>query len=167
MKNLVESLGQMKSLSASINPILERYNSTDERVFWQWIEDLGGEDAINVIVKSAKKDYKDFYKLVADLGTTEGEYSKFTEIFFDKTNKILELIEDDEDAGMSDDSCEYASWSSPFFGKAKYEKALKSGDWKSVCNEYDGEQCGYALEMEEDYGDWLEENGIEPKGYAK
>lgn len=166
MQNLVESLGQMKSLSASINPVLERYNSTDERVFWKWIDDLGCEDAIDEIVGSKKNDYDKFYKLVSDLGTTVEEFSKFIEIFFDKANEMGEIIENDEDADLSDDGTEYASWSSPFYGKKKYDEAINLEDWHEVCDERTGEHCGYAMD-EDSYSDWLEDNDVKPKGYAK
>lgn len=166
MQNLEESLGQMKSLSASINPVLERYNSTDERVFWQWIKDLGEEDAIDEIMGSKKSDYDKFYKLVSDLGTTADEFAKFSEIFYDKANEMQEIIENDEDAGLSDDGIEYASWSSPFYGKKKYDEAINLEDWQEVCDERTGEHCGYAMEDDE-YEDWLEKNKIEPKGYVK
>lgn len=161
MKDLKECLEE--SLNQSIN---EGIKPADEKVFWQWIEDLGPEEVIDVINKSAKKDYEDFYKLVSELGTTEDEFEKFVDIFYEKTNAILELIEDDEDAGLSDDGCEYASWSAPFYGKKKYEQALKSGDWKSICIDDEGEHCGYAM-SEDDYEAWLEDNDVEPKGYAK
>jgi len=155
----------MKSLTESIKTnINERYNSTDERVFWQWIEDLGGTDAIDVINKSSKKEYDDFYKLVSELGTTADEFETFSEIFFDKAGDILSIIEND-DPGMSDDSCQYASWSAPFYGQKKFDKAVKSGDWNDLCDQYEGEHCGYAME-DDYYEEWLEKNGVEPKGYA-
>ena len=157
----------MDAVKESLQAVNERYNKTDERVFWQWIDDLGCEEAIDVIMGSKKNDYDKFYKLVSELGTTAEEYSKFIEIFFDKANEMREIIENDKNANLSDDGCEYASWSSPFYGKKKYEEALNTEDWQSVCDERTGEHCGYAIEMEEDYTDWLEDNGIEPKGYAK
>lgn len=160
MKNLTDYVVE------HLQQINERYNSTDERVFWKWIEDLGGEEVIEVINKSSKNDYNDFYKLVSDLGTTTDEFAKFSEIFYDKAIEMAEIIKNDDDAGLSDDSIEYASWSSPFHGKKKYEEALKKGDWTSICDEYEGEHCGYAME-EDSYSDWLEDNNVEPKGYAK
>ena len=162
MKDLKECLEE--SLNNTDKPIHE--SAKDEKVFWQWIEDLGGEEVIEVINKSARNDYEDFYKLVSGLGTTTDEFEKFVDIFYEKSNAILELIEDDDDAGMSDDGCEYASWSSPFYGKKKYEKALKSEDWRSVSDKYEGENCGYAMDSDS-YEEWLEDNVGEPKGYAK
>ena len=85
----------------------------------------------------------------------------FCDIFYDLSSDMLSIIEDD-DPGMSDDSCEYASWSSPFYGEKEYKKALKAKDWTEICDEDEGENCGYAMTPDE-YNDYIEDNGEEPK----
>ena len=76
---------------------------------------------------------------------------------------MLDIIEDDE-PDMSDDGCQYASWTAPFYGEKAYKKALKSKDWYSICNEYEGEQVGYAM-ADYEYSDYLANNNLEPKGF--
>ena len=114
----------MKSLVQSINESIRRVNEKnspkDEKLFWKWIEDLGGEKCIKII--NDDESYEEFYKLVAKLGTTTEQFEMFCDIFYDFSFEMLNLIEDD-DPGMSDDSCEYASWSSPFYGEKIYKKA--------------------------------------------
>lgn len=160
MKSLVQSINE------SIRKINEKYSQKDEKLFWKWIEDLGCEDAIDEIMGSKKSDYDKFYKLVSYLGTSTEEFSKFSEIFYDKANEMCEIIENDKNSGLSDDGTEYASWSSPFYGKKKYDEAINLEDWQEVCDERTGEHCGFAME-DEGYEEWLKENNIEPKGYSK
>lgn len=163
MQSLVESIRGTKILN-------ERYSKKDEQVFWQWIEDLGGTECIDTINKGDRDGYKGFYKLVMELGTTEEEFALFCEIFMDKAGEMLDIIMDD-DPGMGDDGCQYASWTSPFYGKKKFEQALKNKEWSSICDEYEGEHCGYAME-DYAYSEYLEEldikdSGNEPTGYAR
>lgn len=155
MKSLVQSINE------SLRKVNEKYSPKDEKLFWKWIEDLGGEKCIEII--NDDESYEEFYKLVAKLGTTAEQFEMFRDIFYDFSFEMLNLIEDD-DPGMSDDSCEYASWSSPFYGEKIYKKALKEKDWTEVCDQYEGENCGYAMTADS-YNDYIEDNGEEPKGY--
>lgn len=155
MKSLVQSINE------SMRKVNEKYSQKDEKLFWKWIEDLGGEKCIKII--NNDDSYEEFYKLVAKLGTTAEQFEMFCDIFYDFSFEMLNLIEDD-DPGMSDDSCEYASWSSPFYGEKIYKKALKAKDWTKVCDKYEGENCGYAMTPDE-YNNFIEDNGEEPKGY--
>lgn len=155
MKSLVQSINE------SMQKINERYSPKDEKLFWKWIEDLGAENCIKII--NDDDSYEEFYKLVAKLGTTSEQLELFCDIFYDLSSDMLSIIEDD-DPGMSDDSCEYASWSSPFYGEKEYKKALKAKDWTEICDDDEGENCGYAMTPDE-YNDYIEDNGEEPKGY--
>lgn len=155
MKSLVQSINE------SMRKINERYSQKDEKLFWKWIEDLGGEECIKII--NDDDSYEEFYKLVAKLGTTVEQFEMFSEIFYDLSSDMLSIIEDD-DPGMSDDSCQYASWSSPFYGEKEFKKALKSKDWYEICDENDGENCGYAMTSDE-YDNYISDNKEEPKGY--
>lgn len=155
MKSLVQSINE------SMQKINERYSPKDEKLFWKWIEDLGGEKCIKII--NDDDSYGEFYKLVAKLGTTSEQFEMFCDIFYDLSSDMLRVIEDD-DPGMSDDSCEYASWSAPFYGEKEFKKALKSKDWSEICDEHEGENCGYAMTIY-DYNDYIVDNGEEPKGY--
>ena len=155
MKSLVESINE------SMQKINERYSPIDEKLFWKWIEDLGAEKCIKII--NDDDSYEEFYKLVAKLGTTTEQFEMFCDIFYDLSSDMLSIIEDD-DPGMSDDSCEYASWSSPFYGEKIYKKALKEKDWTEVCDDDEGENCGYAMTPDE-YSVYIEDNSEEPKGY--
>lgn len=155
MKSLVQSINE------SMQKINERYSPKDEKLFWKWIEDLGAEKCIKII--NDDDSYEEFYKLVAKLGTTTEQFEMFCDIFYDLSSDMLSIIEDD-DPGMSDDSCEYASWSSPFYGEKEYKKALKAKDWTEICDDDEGENCGYAMTPDE-YNDYIEDNGEEPKGY--
>lgn len=156
MKSLVQSINE------SMRKINERYSPKDEKLFWKWIEDLGGEKCIKII--NDDDSYEEFYKLVAKLGTTVEQFEMFSEIFYDLSSEMLYIIENDDDAGMSDDSCQYASWSSPFYGEKEYKKALTYKNWRDVCDKYDGENCGYAM-TPEDYNNYIEDNDEKPKGY--
>ena len=155
MKSLVQSINE------SMQKINEKYSPKDEKLFWKWIEDLGGKKCIKII--NDDDSYEDFYKLVAKLGTTTEQFEMFSDIFYDLSSDMLSIIEDD-DPGMSDDSCEYASWSSPFYGEKEYKKALTAKDWTEICDDDEGENCGYAMTPDE-YNDYIEDNGEEPKGY--
>lgn len=155
MKSLVQIINE------SLQKVNERYSPKDEKLFWKWIEDLGGEKCIKII--NDDDSYEEFYKLVAKLGTTSEQFEMFCDIFYDLSSDMLRVIEDD-DPGMSDDSCQYASWSSPFYGEKEFKKALKSKDWSEICDEYEGENCGYAMTADE-YNNYIEDNGEEPKGY--
>ena len=155
MKSLVQSINE------SMQKINEKYSPKDEKLFWKWIEDLGGEKCIKII--NDDDSYEEFYKLVAKLGTTTEQFEMFSDIFYDLSSDMLSIIEDD-DPGMSDDSCQYASWSSPFYGEKEYKKALKAKDWTEICDDDEGENCGYAMTPDE-YNDYIEDNGEEPKGY--
>jgi hypothetical protein len=155
MKSLVQSINE------SMQKINERYSPKDEKLFWKWIEDLGAEKCIKII--NDDDSYEEFYKLVAKLGTTTEQFEMFCDIFYDLSSDMLSIIEDD-DPGMSDDSCEYASWSSPFYGEKEYKKALKAKDWTEVCDNDEGENCGYAM-TPDDYENYISDNKEEPKGY--
>lgn len=155
MKSLVQSINE------SMRKVNERYSPKDEKLFWKWIEDLGGEECIKVI--NDDDSYEEFYKLVAKLGTTVEQFEMFSEIFYDLSSDMLSVIEND-DPDMSDDGCQYASWSSPFYGEKEFKKALKSKDWHEICNEDDGENCGYAM-TPDDYENYISDNKEEPKGY--
>lgn len=137
------------------------YSKADEKLFWQLIDDMGKTE----IFKELKDDDHAISKKLFELGVSEEQFKTFSEIFYDKAGKMLDIIEDD-DPDMSDDGCQYASWSAPFYGKDAFEKALKSKDWYSICDEDDGELAGYGMD-EWSYGDWLEENEKEdPEGYT-
>jgi hypothetical protein len=140
----------------------EMYSPKDEKLFWKWIEDLGAEKCIKII-NDDDSSFEEFYKLVAKLGTTTEQFEMFCDIFYDLSSDMLSIIEDD-DPGMSDDSCEYASWSSPFYGEKEFKKALKSKKWYNICDEYDGENCGFAMTLD-DYENYISDNKEEPKGY--
>lgn len=156
MKSLVQSINE------SMRKVKEGYSPKDEKLFWKWIEDLGGEKCIKII--NDDDSFEEFYDLVAKLGTTTEQFEMFCDIFYDFSSEMLYIIEDDEDAGMSDDSCEYASWTSPFYGEKEYKKALKSKAWYDVCDKYEGENCGYAMSSD-DYNDYVEDYNVDPKGY--
>lgn len=161
MDAVKESL-QQSSERKMIKEAIHGVKPADEKLFWKWVKDLGEEDIMDVIEKSAKKDYKDFYKLVADLGTTVEQFGTFCDVFFTITNEFLDFIYDDDDQEFgSDDSCEYASWGAPFKGEKVVTKALKDKD-TSICD--DRELVGYAMEVSQ-YEEYLEDNEIEPKGY--
>lgn len=155
MKSLVQSINE------SMRKINERYSPKDEKLFWKWIEDLDGEKCIEII--NDDDSYEEFYKLVAKLGTTTEQFELFSEIFYSLASDMLDVIEND-DPDMSDDSCQYASWSAPFYGEKEFKKALKSKEWYSICDEDEGEPIGYAMTPDE-YSVYIEDNGEEPKGY--
>ncbi len=152
----------MKSLTEYMNEslITERYSASEEKLFWKWIDDLGGTDMIDEI----NRDEQALWKKAYELGTTKKQFEKFVEIFFDLTSAIRDIIAD-SDSGLSDDGCDYASWSAPFYGQKKYEKSIKDKDWKSICDEYEGEHCGYAMNSYF-YEDYMIGNKLNnPKGY--
>ena len=65
---------------------------------------------------------------------TAEQFNTFSEIFYSLASDMLDVIEND-DPDMSDDGCQYASWSAPFYGEKAFNKALKSGDWYDICDE--------------------------------
>lgn len=157
----------MKSLTQSINESIQsrideaRITPKDEKLFWKWIDAINGKEMITKINK--EENGNPLYQKAAELGTTEEQFNTFCEIFYELADDILEIIEDD-DPGMSDDGCQYASWSAPFYGEKAYKEVLKSKDWYSICDEHEGEQVGYAM-TDYEYGDYLADNNLEPKGF--
>lgn len=157
----------MKSLTQSIKESIQsrideaRINSKDEKLFWKWIDAIDGKEMISVINK--EESGEPLYKKAAELGTTEEQFNTFSEIFYSLASDILDVIEND-DPDMSDDGCQYASWSAPFYGEKEFKKALKSKDWYKICDEYEGEQVGYAM-TDYEYSDYLADKGLEPEGF--
>lgn len=164
MKSLVEAIKEScnkenkkrKLIKESIHGV----KPADEKLFWKWVKDLGESDIITVI----NKDEEDFYKKVADLGTTSKQFETFSDVFFTISNQFLDFLYDDDSVEMSDDGCEYASWNVPFYGETKVTGALKKKS-TGLCDEYTGESVGYAMSSIEDYEEYLEDNELEPKGY--
>jgi hypothetical protein len=156
MKSLTQSIKE--SLQSKINEA--RINPKDEKLFWKWIEELGGTEMMSKIQE--EESGKPLYIKASELGTTGEQFELFCDIFFEIADDFLTIIEDD-DPGMSDDGCQYASWSAPFYGEKTVKKQLKSKDW-SICDEYEGEWCGYAMSYD-NYWEYLEDNGLEPEGF--
>jgi hypothetical protein len=157
MKSLTQSIKE--SIQSKINEA--RINPKDEKLFWKWIDAIDGKEMISVINK--EESGEPLYKKAAELGTTEEQFNTFSEIFYSLASDILDVIEND-DPDMSDDGCQYASWSAPFYGEKEFKKALKSKDWYKICDEYEGEQVGYAM-TDYEYSDYLADKGLEPEGF--
>ena len=150
----------MKSLTEYI---IESISSRDEKLFWKWIEALGGTDMISKI--NEKDDGEPLYEKASELGTTKEQFETFCNIFYKLTDDILSIIEKDDDNGMmSDDDCQYASWTAPFYGEKEFKKVLKSNDWYEICDENNGENCGYSMNIDS-YEEYLEDNGLNPSGF--
>jgi hypothetical protein len=86
MKSLVQSINE------SMRKVKEGYSPKDEKLFWKWIEDLGGEKCIKII--NDDDSFEEFYDLVAKLGTTTEQFEMFCDIFYDFSSKMLYIIED-------------------------------------------------------------------------
>lgn len=149
----------MKNLKDFIN---ESISSRDEKLFWKWIEALGETDMISKINK--KGDGEPLYEKASELETTKEQFEIFCDIFYSFAGNILSIIENDDDNGMSDDGCQYASWSAPFYGEKQFKKALKSKNWTYICDQHEGEECGYAMDVDL-YDEYLEDKGLNPKGF--
>ena len=157
MKSLTQSI--QESIQSRINEA--RITPKDEKLFWKWIDAIGGPDMIKAINK--EESGEPLYKKSAELGTTEEQFNMFCEVFYLIASDILDIIEDDE-PDMSDDSCKYAIWSAPFYGEKAYKELLKSKDWYSICDENEGERVGYAM-TDDEYADYLTDNNLDPKGF--
>ena len=157
MKSLTQSIKE--SIQSKLNEA--KITPKDLKLFWKWIDSVGAEDMIKEINK--EESGEPLYQKAAKLGTTEEQFNTFCEIFYDLASDMLSVIEND-DPDMSDDGCQYASWSAPFYGEKEFNKALKSGDWYSICDEHEGEQVGYAM-ADYEYSDYLANNNLEPKGF--
>ena len=163
MKNLTDFI-QENLQQKLIKEALHGVKPADEKLFWKWVKDLGEVGTKYDITNVISKNEDDFYKKVADLGTTPEQFETFCDVFFTIANQFGELIEDD-DAGDnfgSDDSVEYATWAAPFYGEKDVTKALKDKDY-SLCDSW-GEEVGYAMDRDT-YEEYLEDNELEPKGY--
>lgn len=157
MKNLVEILKEdLRNQNRLVN---EAINPDDIKLFWKWVDALNEKEDIMQVING--KDGKNkFYAKVVELGTTTEQFELFDDIFSDLSNKFMDLIEDDEDAGLFDAGADYASWSAPFCGQKTYEQALKEKRWRKVCDEYKGLLCGYVMEIE-NYEEYLDDNDID------
>ena len=142
--------------------IIESISSRDEKLFQKWIEALGGTDMISKI--NEKSDGEPLYEKASELETTKEQFEMFCNIFYKITDDILSIIEKDSDSGMSDDSCQYASWTAPFYGEKEFKKLLKSNDWYKICDKNNGENCGYSMNIDS-YEEYLEDNGLNPSGF--
>lgn len=167
MKNLVdfikESCKENSKGRKLIREAIHGIKPADEKLFWKWVADLGEVGSKDDITKVISDGEEDFYKKVADLGTTVEQFETFCDVFFTIANQFLEFIEDDDDQQFgSDDDCEYASWAAPFYGEKRVTKALKDKN-TSLCDSW-GEEIGYAMEPDE-YEEYLDDNDLEPKGY--
>lgn len=157
MKSLTQSIKE--SIQSKLNE--SKIEPKDLKLFWKWIDAIDGKEMISAINK--EESGEPLYQKAAELGTTEEQFNTFCEIFYEIASEMLSIIEND-DPDMSDDGCQYASWSAPFYGEKTFKKALKTKDWYSICDEHEGEQVGYAM-ADYEYSDYLENNNLEPEGF--
>lgn len=163
MKNLKDLIKE------NINESIKQSNTVNEakvdKLFWKWIDALGGKDIMTEVEKSNKNDDEDFsplYKKAVEIGTTVEQFEEFADYFFEISNEILDIIYDEEDdfSFRGDDSCEYVSWSIPFNGEKEFKNVLKNHNYlNQIANEYQGELIGYAMEVDS-YEEYLEDNDV-------
>lgn len=139
-------------------------SKTNEKLFWKWIDALGGESMIEEI--NDEEDGEPLYKKASELGTTTKQFEEFSDYFFKLSSNILDIIFDNDDISFgSDDSNQYASWTAPFYGEKMYKEALKNHDTiYKICDKYAGEEVGYAMEVNM-YEDYINDNELNPKGF--
>ena len=146
MKSLVESISESLNITEA--------KKISEKQFWKFIKDLGEEKAINLIVNS-QPEYDAFYQKIYDLGIkTVEDYEPYYEWFI---NFAVKCESDPEYSFGSDDSYNDAKFTAPFYGEQVYKKHEKQGTLIDLCDQYDGEHCGYAV-PDYAYGDWLKAN---------
>lgn len=162
----MKSLFQYIKESLAVN---EGHSAGDIKLFWKWIEALGGEEFMQEnyshYQKTREEDFA--YNKIADLGTTARQFKTFTDIFFEMAEKALDLMYEEDDAFGGDDSMQYGSWSCPFAGEKEFLKMMK--DSSRVISfaanyQYQGEIAGYIFEPE-DYEDYLKKNKLNPGGF--
>lgn len=159
MKNLKDLIKENFITQDNVNTINEA--TTDEKLFWKWIDALGGESIIKEI--NDAEDGELLYKKAYELGTTVEQFEEFSEYFFELSDSILDIIYDEDVSFGSDDSNQYASWTAPFYGEKMFKKALMNPNTiHKICDERAGEEVGYAMEVDS-YEEYLEDNDINPK----
>lgn len=136
----------------------------NEKLFWKWIKELGEVEMMDEI--NDAESGEPLYKKAYELGTTVEQFEEFVEIFYELSNKFNDLMYDEDLGFGSDDRNEYASWSAPFHGEQAFNKALKAKKVYSVCDQYQGEEVGYAMDSES-YKEYLQDNDLtdELKGF--
>ena len=161
MKTLKESL-KRELFRSNAKRINENIKPADEKLFWRWIDAMGGTDIFGI------RKVDDALMKAADLGTTAEQMDMFQNIFFSYAVDIQEVYSDEDmDMDFSDDTLEYESWGAVWHGEAAVKQFLKKHDNPAQIFDADwgdAEESGYILSSD-DYRDFLDEEGLTPKGF--
>ena len=160
MKTLKESL-KRELFRSNAKRINENIKPAVDKLFWKWIDKMGGVDVIGE--KSDKA-----WKKAADLGTTVEQMDIFADTFFSYAVEIQDVYSDEDmDMDFSDDTLEYESWGAVWHGEAAVKQFLKKHDNPAQIFDADwgdAEESGYIMNSE-DYEEFLSDNGLEPWGF--